>query len=143
MPRRSVLTAHQEIFRKICIASAKFTSVWRNSVFCTLKAVITPSNCGEPQGQGEGTRRLGLFSWRIPGSSSAGTCPRGWDWISRLQTHLVRDPMAHLHLPCLLHPPSCGAAELRCSARALRGVRQNFVRLQPLHIEFPACHKFP
>lgn len=133
MPRRSVLAAHQEIFRKICIASEKFTSVWRNSVFYTLKAVITPIFLQTP---GPGGGRVGAppeAGAVLLEDSRILTCPRGWDWISQLWAHLVRDPIPHLHLHWLLHPLSWAAGELRYWVRGLRVVRQTFVfvRLQP------------
>lgn len=46
MPRRSVLTAHQETFRKICIASEKFTSVRRNSRFLYTETYRHAGICG-------------------------------------------------------------------------------------------------
>lgn len=148
MPRRSVLTAHQEIFRKICIASEKFTSVWRNSVFYTLKAVITQVFVETPwTGRtSECTQRwLPWFSWGIPKPSSPGTCPAAGTGSPSSKLTWLETQFHISTLHWLLHPLSWRAGELRYWVRGLRVVRQTFClcKAAALHIEFLACHKFP
>lgn len=147
MPRRSVLTAHQEIFRKICIASEKFTSVWRNSVFYPRKAAITQVFLETPR-TGEDVRvqpvagAVLLWDSRI---LLSGDLSSGWDWISQLRTAWLETQFHISTLRWLLQPLSWRAGELRYWVRGLRVVRQTFClcKAAALHIEFLACHKFP
>lgn len=94
--------------------SGKYASLQKSLLLCgetPFSIHLEPSShkyFWRPHGQRrtwERTQWLGLFSSRIPESSSPGTCPRSWDWISQLQTRLVRDPIPRLH-PSLTAPSS-------------------------------------
>lgn len=125
MPRRSVLTAHQETFRKICIASEKFTSARRTS----RVPRPDPSAAQDPREGGRGAEQRPPLP--APGASAPLFCAAG------LRGHVGDVGSAgaartsHAAAATRAAPPplasaspfSSGAGELRCRLRGPAGVR--------------------